>query len=79
MFKKIYRKDPWPDQDQPRCCCTLNKTLVYSNGSKIDPFFNKIFQIAKNKSAFRIIIEFKFAKTGKIIIPEDSQSQWVYN
>ena len=63
----------------PDFAARLLKKRICSICCEIDQFFNNVFQFVRNKNAFCMMIEFKFAKTGKIIIPEDSQSQWVYN
>ena len=34
------------------------KILICTNGCETDYFFNKIFQVVKNKKAFCVIIEF---------------------
>ena len=42
-----------------------NKILTCSNGCETDHFFNKIFQVVKNKIAFSVIIEYQFAKNWR--------------
>ena len=56
----------------------VSQNTPFSNGCEINRFFNNVFNLSEIKKHFCIIIEFKFAKTGKIIIAEDSQIQWMY-